>query len=52
MTDYQTYSLGDFTLKNGGVIPNAHIAYKTFGDKDKPAIIYPTWYSGCKFINS
>ena len=44
--EYQTYSLGDFKLKSGGTIPNAHIAYKTFGDASKPAIIYPTWYSG------
>lgn len=46
MADYQTYNLGDFALKSGGRIPNAHIAYKTFGDKANPAIIYPTWYSG------
>ena len=44
--DYQTYSLGDFELKNGGSIPSAHIAYKTFGNVKSPAIIYPTWYSG------
>jgi homoserine acetyltransferase len=44
--DYQTYALGDFTLKNGGTIPSACIAYKTFGSASSPAIIYPTWYSG------
>lgn len=44
--DYQTYSIGDWKLKNGGAIPDAHIAYKTFGDSSSPAIIYPTWYSG------
>ena len=44
--DYETYSLGDWKLKNGGTIPDAHIAYKTFGDSNSPAIIYPTWYSG------
>lgn len=44
--DYETYSLGDWKLKNGGTIPDAHIAYKTFGDSSSPAIIYPTWYSG------
>jgi len=46
--DFETYSLGDFELKQGGTIPNAHIAYKTFGDSRNPAIIYPSWYSGCK----
>lgn len=44
--EYETYSLGDWKLKNGGTIPDAHIAYKTFGDSSSPAIIYPTWYSG------
>jgi homoserine O-acetyltransferase len=45
-TDYETYSLGDWKLKNGGTIPDAHIAYKTFGDSSRPLIIYPSWYSG------
>ncbi|KAI7539923.1 homoserine O-acetyltransferase [Hortaea werneckii] len=43
---YQTYPLGDFALKTGAHIPQAHIAFKTFGDPKNPAIIYPTWYSG------
>lgn len=44
---FSTYSLGDFKLKNGGVIPDAKIAYKVVSGKaDSPAIIYPTWYSG------
>ncbi|KAI7338396.1 homoserine O-acetyltransferase [Hortaea werneckii] len=43
---YQTYPLGDFALKTGGHIPQAHLAFKTFGDPKNPAIIYPTWYSG------
>ena len=45
-TDYETYKLGDWKLKNGGTIPDAHIAYKTFGKSENPAIIYPSWYSG------
>ena len=44
--DYETYALGDWKLKDGSTIPNASIAYKTFGDPTLPAIIYPTWYSG------
>ena len=47
-TSYQTYKLGDFKLKSGGVIPDAQIAYKTIGDPSLPAIINPTWWSGCK----
>ena len=43
---YETYSLGDWELKNGGTIPDAHIAFKPYGDPSSPAIIYPTWYSG------
>jgi homoserine acetyltransferase len=45
--DYQTYKLGNFALKSGGEIHDAFIAYKTLGDPSSPAIIYPTWYSGC-----
>jgi homoserine acetyltransferase len=47
--DYSVYDLGDFELKSGGSIPKAQIAYKTFGDPSSPAVIYPSWYSGCKF---
>jgi len=43
---FETYKLGAFTLKSGEKIPDAEIAYKTFGDPKNPAIIYPTWYSG------
>ncbi|KAH7055847.1 homoserine acetyltransferase family protein [Macrophomina phaseolina] len=46
MPDYSTYNLGDFKLKSGGTIPDAFIAYKTFGDPSLPAVIYPSWYSG------
>lgn len=45
--DYETYKLGNFKLKSGGEIPDAFIAYKTLGDPSLPAVIYPTWYSGC-----
>ncbi len=44
----QTYKLGDWKLQSGLSLPNAHIAYKTFGDPKSPAIIYPSWYSGCE----
>ncbi|KAF2143386.1 uncharacterized protein K452DRAFT_286213 [Aplosporella prunicola CBS 121167] len=46
MGDYSIYKLGDFKLKSGEVIPNASIAYKTFGRPELPAVIYPTWFSG------
>ncbi|GAC92739.1 hypothetical protein PHSY_000294 [Pseudozyma hubeiensis SY62] len=40
------FSLGDFELLSGQVIPDAHLAYRTYGDPSKPAIVYPTWFSG------
>lgn len=46
MSEIKTFNLGDFALKSGSKIPNAHIAFKTFGSPSNPAIIYPTWYSG------
>lgn len=48
---FEIYKLGDFKLKSGDVIPDAVIAYKEVGDASKPAIIYPTWYSGGTFIH-
>lgn len=45
-SEVKTFALGDFTLASGAVLPQAFIAYKTFGDPSSPAIIYPTWYSG------
>ncbi|KAK5089633.1 hypothetical protein LTR70_006556 [Exophiala xenobiotica] len=46
MSDYETFDLGDFKLQNGENLSGAWIAYKTFGDKSLPAILYPSWYSG------
>ena len=46
MTDYETFKLGDWKLQCGATLPDAHVAYKTFGDPKSPAIVYPTWYSG------
>jgi homoserine acetyltransferase len=40
------HSLGDFKLQSGIVLPNALIAYKTFGDSSSPAVLYPSWFSG------
>lgn len=46
---YEFYQLGDFTLEDGGVIPNCKLAYRTYGNmnKDKDnVILIPTWFSG------
>ncbi|KAA6411794.1 MAG: homoserine acetyltransferase family [Lasallia pustulata] len=44
--EYELFQLGDWELQCGESIPDAYIAYKTFGDHTSPAIVYPTWYSG------
>jgi len=52
--DYETYGLGDFTLTGGATLPDARIAYKTYGrlsDARDNAIVYPTWYSGRHWEN-
>ncbi|KAI0155575.1 Alpha/Beta hydrolase protein [Pestalotiopsis sp. NC0098] len=46
MSEIKTFPLGNFQLKSGQEIPDAYIAYKTWGSPSSPAIIYPTWYSG------
>ena len=47
-TNFEIFQLGDWKLQNGGIIPDAFLAYKTFGDPKSPAIVYPTWFSGCE----
>ncbi|KAL1925404.1 uncharacterized protein VTP21DRAFT_287 [Calcarisporiella thermophila] len=47
--DYELFELGDFTTQNGMVLPNAKLAYKTYGKlqgEDPRVIVYPSWYSG------
>ncbi|MGD9600766.1 MAG: alpha/beta fold hydrolase [Gammaproteobacteria bacterium] len=46
---YQTYSLGNFVLEEGGTLRNAYLAYATHGKLNRAkdnAILIPTWYSG------
>lgn len=50
MAGVETYDLGDLKLQSGQIIPNARVAYKIFGNAESPAIIYPTWFSGCKNV--
>ncbi|OIW30446.1 homoserine acetyltransferase family protein [Coniochaeta ligniaria NRRL 30616] len=40
------FHLGDYTLDSGVVLPGAYLAYKTFGDRQNPVILTPTWYAG------
>ncbi|KOS19905.1 Homoserine O-acetyltransferase [Escovopsis weberi] len=46
MADYSIFRLGDFELVSGEVLPDAFIAYKTYGHPSSPTVIYPTWFSG------
>ncbi|OYW79561.1 MAG: hypothetical protein B7Z19_04915 [Polynucleobacter sp. 32-46-5] len=47
--EYETFNLGNVQLQRGGTVPNAKLAYKTYGTlnagKDN-VIVYPTWFSG------
>ncbi|KAJ5161953.1 hypothetical protein N7492_007345 [Penicillium capsulatum] len=44
--DFEIFKLGDWELQSGEKLRDAHLAYKTFGDPQSPAIVYPTWFSG------
>ena len=47
--DYSIYSLGDVTLQSGAVLPDARLAYKTYGvlNKEKNnTVLLPTFYTG------
>lgn len=45
--DFSRFDLGDFKLESGQVLPQAYLAYKTFGDIKNPAIIHATSYTAC-----
>lgn len=43
--DYEVFNLGDVTLQSGATLPNAFLAYKTYGtlnEQKDNVIIYPT----------
>ncbi|WP_201004674.1 alpha/beta fold hydrolase [Paenibacillus glycanilyticus] len=43
--DYETFELGDVSLQSGMTLPNAFLAYKTYGilnEKKDNVIVYPT----------
>src|SRR3954471_16252421 len=53
-TDYETFDIGDFTLRGGATLRGAKLAYKTYGTLSEArdnAIVYPTWYSGRHWEN-
>ena len=54
MPDYEIFELGEFALQSGKVLPQAHLAYKTYGSLNKEknnVIILPTFYTGSHIRN-
>ena len=52
--DYDIFRFGDISLQSGAVLPDARLAYKTYGtlNKDKSnAILLPTFYTGSHVRN-
>ena len=46
--DYETFELGDWPLQKGGTLPNARLAFKTYGTLSEHrdnAVLFPTWFS-------
>jgi homoserine O-acetyltransferase len=44
-----TFSLGDFQLQSGEVIPDCKVTYRTYGELNwarSNVVVVPTWYSG------
>ena len=49
MADYHIFRLGDIKLQAGVILPNAQLAYKTFGKLNRAkdnVIVMPTYYTG------
>ncbi len=52
--DYETYELGDFHLQSGESLPNAKLAYKTYGElnaEKNNVVVLPTFYTGSHMRN-
>lgn len=53
-TDYEVYELGDFYLRSGECLPNAKLAYKTYGAlnaEKNNVVVLPTFYTGSHIRN-
>ena len=52
--DHETFELGDVTLQSGATLPDAVLAYKTWGSlnaRGDNAIVMPTFYTGTHVRN-
>lgn len=46
--DYELFSAGDIELQSNARLPDAHLAYRTFGSlnaEKSNVVLFPTWYS-------
>jgi len=49
LKDYSVYDLGEFELQSGVVLPDAQLAYKTYGELNASrdnVVVLPTFYTG------
>ena len=52
--DYKIYELGNFHLQSGESLPNAKLAYKTYGElnaEKNNVVVLPTFYTGSHMRN-
>ena len=55
LSAYQTFALGDLPLARGGVLRDARLAYKTFGQLNAArdnCVVFPTYYTGSHDSNA
>jgi homoserine O-acetyltransferase len=52
--DYQTYTISNFELQSGDVLPEAKLVYKTYGQLNQAkdnVVVLPTFYTGSHYRN-
>ena len=52
--DYLIFDLGDFQLQSGATLPDAKLAYKTYGELNQTrdnVVVLPTFYTGSHYRN-
>ncbi len=53
-SDHEVFDLGDVTLLSGAVLPDAKLAFQTYGDRSNAAtgtVLLPTFYTGTHHRN-
>jgi homoserine O-acetyltransferase len=49
VTQHETFALGDFTFSDGATLPDARLAYTTYGELNEArdnVILFPSWFTG------